>query len=489
MTVRTRTPRKHNPSPGFILDKHRSTVLVIDSQAEMSKQQQQRRSTRSNKMTMKRSKRPFSSRSIFILLMILLAITLVLSVRILSAELGEAMSVLQKDVHVDLSLFGIDVNVNKPNVVFLYAKYDAVLLKDRLVMIHSYDDRNTTNHLDRPYKDDEVNIAVKTEHVGERCVPAAKWQTDSYPTCNSFHEISFQHYSEVTYLGQGHHRNVWQVQDFGAIVKTLRLYREFEPRNYEMHRIDAIITERLTKSPHVVDIYGYCGQSVLNELGVGDIASSTVMRKYKSSTKKLQLAYSLAAGIRDMHNLDQDQGRGATLVHRDIGASNVLISLDKRLKLNDFNSANLLYWDEANGEMCRLRDERLCGQDSRRADTRTPEECQGKDLNEKVDVYAIGSVIFRLLSGVRMYHYDSKQASIVTDDDKMRELISRGGYEPKLPDNVIASDDPAIVVLRVTMKQALTYDKNSRPTAEKIANYLNESLKKIRNTKKENQQT
>ena len=366
----------------------------------------------------------------------------------------------------------------KPFVVYIGEK-ENFNMKRRV--IDTFDDRDIEDHLERQSgtDNDYETIMNKTEHVGGHCVPAAKWQTESYPTCNLFHEIYFPIYNEVTYLGRGHHRDIWQVGTFNVVAKTLRLYRDFEARNYEMHRIDALVTERLTKSSFVVDIYGFCGQSVLNEMGVGDITSRSIERKmYKSSKTKLRMAYNLAAGINDMHSLDEN--RGATVIHRDIGASNVLITFDGKMKLNDFNSANLVFWDEDNGKMCHLKDKFLCGQDSRRSDTRTPEECKGELLDEKVDVYSIACVIFRLISGVRMYHYDKKQASIATDNDKMRTLIAKGGYEPKLPRNIEASVDPAIVALRTAMNQALTYEATKRPSAEKIAFYLDGALKKMK---------
>lgn len=48
--------------------------------------------------------------------------------------------------------------------------------------------------------------------------------------------------------------------------KTLRLEREFKPEYYELHRRDAVAMERLTRSPFVVNVFGMCGNSALNEL-------------------------------------------------------------------------------------------------------------------------------------------------------------------------------------------------------------------------------
>ena len=62
------------------------------------------------------------------------------------------------------------------------------------------------------------------------CIPMQRWQTRSYPNCNSFHELNMMHQMEelhVGYLGKGSVRTAWRV-DFGAgtgipvVLKTLK---------------------------------------------------------------------------------------------------------------------------------------------------------------------------------------------------------------------------------------------------------------------------
>jgi hypothetical protein len=57
-----------------------------------------------------------------------------------------------------------------------------------------------------------------------------------------------------------------------SVLKTLRMTHDFTDRNYDRHRKDALASERLSKSPYVVDIYAYCSNSALFEYGdAGDI--------------------------------------------------------------------------------------------------------------------------------------------------------------------------------------------------------------------------
>jgi len=322
-------------------------------------------------------------------------------------------------------------------------------------------------------------------HVGEHCVPAASWQTTSYPTCNNIHEIDMtMQKGDMDFLGDGHHRNVWKVNHVNSNIseevalKTLRPYRDFVAENYEMHRIDAMVAERLTFSSHVVDIHGFCGQSVINELGLcdGSHLPQFVKKKENDSLLKLRLAYGVARGIADMQIIDE--GLGPTVLHLDIGTANVLITKDMRMKLNDFNKAFLLYCDEVSGEMCGMKFEKRCGYIGPKADLRSPEECRGEVLSGKADAYSIGPIIFRLLTGVRMYHY-GKQRKIGNNSTIMREIISEGKVPPLLPSNIIESDDPATKGLLAVISKALTNDQDERPRAAELAELLAKEIDRI----------
>jgi len=322
-------------------------------------------------------------------------------------------------------------------------------------------------------------------HVGEHCIPAASWQTTSYPTCNNVHEVDMTMQKDgMDYLGKGHYRDGWKINHFNfnsseeVAFKTLRAYQDFVAEIYEMHRIDAMVTERLTFSSYVVDIYGFCGQSVMNELlqWDGRSVNRIIEKNEYDSLVKLRLAHGIARGIADMQLIDKDLG--PTVLHLDIKASNALITKDMRMKLNDFNNAFLLYRDELSGKMCEMKYEKRCGYLGPRADLRSPEECRGEKLSGKSDAYSIGPIIFRLMTGIRMYHY-GKQSKIGNNNTIMREIISEGRVQPLLPSNIIESNDPATKGLLAAMSKALTNDPDERPSAAELAKYLAKEIHRI----------
>jgi len=118
--------------------------------------------------------------------------------------------------------------------------------------------------------------------------------------------------------------------------------------------VDAVATERLTSSKHVIDIFGYCGQSVINEFA-DEGSLLDYVRKYRTAREKLTMARDVAAGIADLHDFE---GEGnATIVHKDLKPANIVVIQDQ-LKLNDFNDAEFLQWNTVLHRQCCFRRKR-----------------------------------------------------------------------------------------------------------------------------------
>ncbi len=173
------------------------------------------------------------------------------------------------------------------------------------------------------------------------------------------------HHKKSCLLGfrEGYFRAVWLFESpvLGpSVLKRIRLHKLF-PLNYKdlykVHR-DAIIMERLTSSPRIVNIYGHCGFSILSEAMRGEITSEMM---YKSGhmdpqdlndtekvrplnnytvDQKLQIALDMAESIADLHGYV-----GGVIMHGDVHPVQWLRAADESLKLNDFNNAEILDWD------------------------------------------------------------------------------------------------------------------------------------------------
>lgn len=196
--------------------------------------------------------------------------------------------------------------------------------------------------------------------VKEGCVALADWQEGFHPSCNAFHEVSMSRlvhedgWELLRLVNNGAYRDVWGIRDFDGqrrVLKTLRYLgsRNFDQRNFDRHRRDAVASEQLSASPYIVDIYGYCANSALTDYCEdGDLFD---VREVLNPDKNelLQIAYDVAQSVADAHHYDS-QGR-ATIAHTDL-KPNQWIYLNGKYQLNDFNRCRFLSWNTDKDEVC-----------------------------------------------------------------------------------------------------------------------------------------
>lgn len=71
--------------------------------------------------------------------------------------------------------------------------------------------------------------------------------------------------------------------------------------------------ERLTSSPNVINIYGFCAHSVLNEYADGPRLGTFADKSKKKPLKRLEMARDIVSALADVHSIDGDNN--ATFVH------------------------------------------------------------------------------------------------------------------------------------------------------------------------------
>jgi hypothetical protein len=317
------------------------------------------------------------------------------------------------------------------------------------------------------YDDDSISVeawANDPELAEPRACRMPEFDRFYFPTCNDFHERDFgrafddpeivphprpENEVNIAYLASGYYRDTWILEDSpwvwparyraaeaigktssrrkwgvsneertsemvaksyrSAILKTPRMKHSIDGGLLDGVWTEAIVMERMTKSPRIIDIYGHCSTSTMVEVvpiefeeaaipGEGFEAPEVVeernrngVRPYNNFTsgEKLRFALDMAESLADLHGFG-----GGVIVHDDVQMCQWLRTPDGRLKLGDFNRATIMSWDLLKGEYCKFNNGEAFSQ------YRAPEEFAARNLDEKIDMFSFGNNIYAMLTGL-----------------------------------------------------------------------------------------
>ncbi|KAL3762177.1 hypothetical protein ACHAWU_000641 [Discostella pseudostelligera] len=368
----------------------------------------------------------------------------------------------------------------------------------RNVVLYPAEFSDVTQLYDRK-DDDEIADSVEMKYfpmheTNEDCVPMSPWQTYSFPTCNNLHEMGLEpslHDNTLKLLSTGGSwRDAWTYTSPVArppnetpltdnvIMKSLKLQHTFQDRYFEFSRVDALAMERLTSSPYIMGINGFCGVSVVTERGTDAFAD--VVDKL-SSRSKVDVAIKVARSIADVHEIGGPNST-VSLVHNDININNIFMGPKNNPLLNDFNIAVLTMKDRNNNSTCSFPGHFPNPQ------WKSPEEQVGPDgkyiseLTEKVDIYALGNLLFRFATNNGPWR-DMAQTPGAKFTDEQKNQIAQfkitEGKMPNVPERILKMNDPYLNLLLEAMEWCYTYEPELRPTAREVADFLESSKLKL----------
>ena len=169
-------------------------------------------------------------------------------------------------------------------------------------------------------------------------------------------------------------------------VKDSEFLRRFQREAYAMMKI---------YHPNIVQVYNVgCDGDIhyiVMELVEGPTLKEYLQQKGKLPVKEaVQIMMDLCAGLQTAH----DDG----VIHRDIKPHNVMITKEGKVKMTDFGIAKV-----AGSATVTLSGENVLGSVHYIA----PEQAQGKEIDEKTDIYSLGITLYEMLTGQLPFDADT----------------------------------------------------------------------------------
>jgi serine/threonine-protein kinase len=175
------------------------------------------------------------------------------------------------------------------------------------------------------------------------------------------------------------------------------------------------------------------------DIGVGDNAYFIVMEfvdgaNLKSITESLRkqgkefpvayaafIALEICKGLSYAHELRDPSGQDLHIVHRDMSPPNVLITKYGEIKIVDFGLA------KANSQLERSEPGIIKGKFS----YLSPEAAMGQDVDARTDIFAVGIILWELLTGQRLFMGDTDFQTV--KKVQQAQVPSAAGINPTVP--------------------------------------------------------
>lgn len=237
------------------------------------------------------------------------------------------------------------------------------------------------------------------------------------------------------------------ISRFVAVKRILPQYSENE-EFIEMFKEEAKIAVNLNHS-NVVAIHEF-GVEKKQFYLVMEYVEGQNLRQIVNHLKKAgrpigipEIVYvikEVAAGLDHAHRcLDNSTGRPLNIIHRDMSPQNIMVSFEGEVKIVDFGIA------KAESQLEQTRAGVLKGKFS----YMSPEQVDGKSLDLRTDIFSVGTILWELLTGERLFTSANEAATV----QKIRD--------GKIPE--IRKLNPAVPpeLERITLK-ALAKDRDLR---------------------------
>jgi serine/threonine protein kinase len=247
-----------------------------------------------------------------------------------------------------------------------------------------------------------------------------------------------------------------------VVLKKVLPHLACNPEFIDMFLDEARIAS-LLDHPNVVRIYEV-GRSdneyfLAMELVQGKPLQALLRRAQDTRTSVLEprlaafIVAQAASGLHHAHNLADPLGNALGLVHRDVSPHNILLSFEGSVKVIDFGVARALG---------RITDTQTGGRKGKFG-YMSPEQARGEDLDMRADIFALGVVLWEIVTSRRLFQRDNDLAT-------MRALI----YDPiPKPSSVLpVAEGLESIIMRALTREPAQRFKTARDFAHALEKYV-----------------
>ena len=269
------------------------------------------------------------------------------------------------------------------------------------------------------------------------------------------------HYEITARLGSGGMGEVYHAMD-GKLGRSvaIKLLPEIFARDVE--RSARLEREARTLAqvthPNIAAIYGLeeagAVKFLVMELAEGETLADRISRGAIPPGEALAIARQIADALEAAH----EKG----IVHRDLKPANIKVTADGHVKVLDFGLAKALAPDLSNSLTMNLA-ATASGVIQGTAPYMSPEQAQGKDTDRRTDIFALGCVLYEMLTGSQAFQGDSAPQILtrVIERDPDWQLLP-----PSTPESI-----------RRLLRRCLQKDRNRRlKSADTVRIELEEAM-------------
>jgi len=219
-------------------------------------------------------------------------------------------------------------------------------------------------------------------------------------------------------LAEGGMATVWLARMHGkrgfrklVVLKTIKAQYSEDERFQEMFLDEARIASGI-QHPNVAQIIDLGETNETLYLSMEWVDGESLARIRRELQKKqvklpigvtLRIVADLCAGLHAAHELKDEQGHDLGVVHRDVSPHNIMIATTGAVKVIDFGIA------KAKG---RASAETNAGFLKGKISYMAPEQAAGDPIDRRTDVWAVGVVLYELLTGKLPYEGDGQAETL-----------------------------------------------------------------------------